>query len=75
MLRQFTAKCFRHGKGDVTSVRTVTLTDNDLVRGNDANESVEVFTGTEECMSGIPARKALDLGVSASTARRVREPG
>ena len=53
MLQQFTAQYFRQDKGDVTSVRTVTLTDNDLVRGNDANESVEVFNGTQELRPGI----------------------
>jgi Ca2+-binding RTX toxin-like protein len=53
MLQQFTARYFQQS-GQVagldinvmsTSVRSVTLTDNDLVRGNDANESIGLFNG------------------------------
>ncbi len=53
MLQQFTAQYFRQDKEDVTSVRTVTLTDTDLVRGNDANESIAIFNGTQELVPGV----------------------
>lgn len=54
MLQQFTAQYFQQS-GQVasldinvssTSVRTVTLTNNDLLRGNDANDSIACSTGS-----------------------------
>jgi len=55
MLQQFTAQYFQlsgTGLNPTPSVRTVTLTDNDLLRGNDADESIGVFDGLQQLVDG-----------------------
>ncbi len=57
MLQEFSADYIReftqNGISTTVSVRTVTLMDNDLIRGNDADESVEIFNGTQQLVSGV----------------------
>jgi Ca2+-binding RTX toxin-like protein len=58
MAQQFAAQYFQQDIGNVTSIRTVTLTDNDLIRGDDAGESLAVangvirFDGVQQVVSG-----------------------
>jgi Ca2+-binding RTX toxin-like protein len=58
MLQEFTANYIRQftqtgGISTTVSVATVTLIDNDLIRGNDADESVGIFNGTQQLVSGV----------------------
>jgi Ca2+-binding RTX toxin-like protein len=57
MLQEFSADYVRqftqNGIGTTLSVGTVTLMDNDLIRGNDADESVGIFNGTQQLVSGV----------------------
>lgn len=59
MTQQFTAQFFQQAKGNVTSIQTVTLTDNNLIRGDDADESLalsngfRLFDGVQEVVSGV----------------------
>lgn len=61
MQQQFTAQYFQQDRGNVASVRSVTLTDNDLIRGDDANESLlptalpngaPIFNGVQQLVLG-----------------------
>jgi Ca2+-binding RTX toxin-like protein len=57
MLQEFSANYIRqftqNGISTTVSVATVTLMDNDLIRGNDADESVGIFNGTQQLVSGV----------------------
>lgn len=57
MLQEFSANYIRQftqtGISTTLSVETVTLVDNDLIRGNDAEESVGIFDGTQELVLGV----------------------
>ncbi|TGD44883.1 hypothetical protein EEB11_04845 [Pseudotabrizicola sediminis] len=62
MLQQFTAQYFQQDKGNVTSIRSVTLTDNNLIRGDDAGETlvssaapngVAIFDGVQQLVPGV----------------------
>lgn len=62
MTQQFTTQYFQQDKGNLTSIREVTLTDNDLIRGNDAGErlvpsatpnGVAIFDGVQQLVPGV----------------------
>lgn len=62
MLQQLTAQYLQQDKGNVTSIRSVTLTDNDLIRGDDAGErlvasaapnGIAIFDGVQQLVPGV----------------------
>ena len=62
MTQQFTTQYFQQDKGNLTSIREVTLTDNDLIRGNDAGErlvpsatpnGIAIFDGVQQLVPGV----------------------
>lgn len=62
MQQQFTARYVQQDKGNVTSIREVTLTDTDLIRGDDAGErlvpsalpnGVAIFDGVQQLVPGV----------------------
>ena len=62
MPQQFTARVIQQDKGNMTSVREVTLTDADLIRGDDTGErlvptatpnGVAIFDGVQQLVAGV----------------------
>ena len=56
MLQQFSAQYFRQDRDNVSSVGTLTLTDNDLIRGGDGNDRLTGRGGEDTFAFGADAR-------------------